>query len=646
MREFEDQNENLKKHQVKYWDYFFTDKFQEAEKEAKSIFDLASEQSSKDLSLELQAKILLKRGLFQQAYDLVQNIKSNSGIKLFLEFLISGDLADNIAKFGDDTDSLVYKAQAIIFSRIYWGPNHLAKQKAYIEPDILLEQVFNELIDKKDYDRAILTFAQSIELITKDQEFGKDILIPVALEQLENLLALSKKAKYDSTTAKVYLLKAKLLEDKQLAREIAKDAEILFGKEQNLNGLAEVYSFYAIEFNEDEYYDKALKLFIQVGNESAQGFIYEALASSHLVKGAIQDAFAAFEKAEAKIAGGGIFENLGLAIQKLSLHAVKGEYKKIEDDISEMFKPNIPKLFRAQAAQILANTLIQIQNDVEEGKKLISFACDSFKELKKYGQLLHAQNIYFQILLLDGDINELLALGEEIIQLASRLGKEEVKATKYVDIAFALVRIGAEEGDLNKEKLEQAQDYFKKAIAIYQHTGNLIGEADVYQAMGNMYANIAKLEDSFQAFGKAKKLYKSEGASLQAAITATLIGILMLDLVVLNEQTYPVGQENFAEALAYFEQEQLLDLQWKNTYYLASLNEKYALHSEEEKFIEKTKEYYLLMKHAVEKYETSTDIDSSKRSGLVGVSIDDAFEKARRFFESRGDNENAEKFKR
>ena len=95
---------------------------------------------------------------------------------------------------------------------------------------------------------------------------------------------------------KLYLLKSLITKD----REAAEDAEILFGKDKNKNGLAEVYLFYANEFNEEDYYSKAINLYSQVENNIALALINSILASQSLINGNLKDAELYLSKAREK----------------------------------------------------------------------------------------------------------------------------------------------------------------------------------------------------------------------------------------------------------------------------------------------------------------------------------------------------------
>ncbi len=627
-----------------FWDKFFQDNFREAYKIASQIKASAQIQSEYDQALELQAKVLLKQGDFLLAQKTIAESKKVSAFKLFLNFLLDANPKPLLEFKASNYEDKIYQAQCTLLSRIYWGNCYLESINLKLDPDELLEEVFSELIEKELYDRAILASVQSLELMLEDQIISHDIHLPVMREHIDNLVALSAKVKYNSTKAKLFLVKAKVFKD----REAAEDAEILFGKEQNLNGLAETYMVYAKDFEQEEYYEKALELFAKCENDLARGYIFESIASMSLMNGNIQDAKKAFKKAQRYLKSGGIFEKLGLQVQEISLMAISGKYQKVKESVHEIIKPHVPSFFIAQAYQILANTLIQIGEDIELARGYIEAACDIFKNLKRYNQLLYTQNVHFQILLLENDLEQIQTSGQEIIQLASRLGNEEIKASKYLDLAFVTIRISLEDGNLDDTKLVEVEDYFKKAIRLFQEQENFLGEADSYQAMGNMYTSIGKLEEALNSFLTAKKLYQAERVHLQAAVTDTLIGILMLNYVVLNQQTYPIAQRHFEQALVYFSKENLLDLAWKTTFYIADLNHRYyqiTKNSDESMLYKnKAKNYYLEMLLAIQDYQEDAP-DLRKQSNLVGVTIKDACQKAYEFFLSIGESDNASKFK-
>lgn len=623
-----------------YWDYFFKDHFNEALACAEKERFAAESEEDRNQAAELKARVLLKQGLFKKAYAEIEHIERYSSLKTFLYYLVHGDLTEVIDIFTDDLDSQIYKAQCVILDRIYCGKADAMASKLD-DPDLLLEKAFEELVASEDYDRAILSYAQAIELMYREQELAKDLIMPVVYEQLENLIALTGRAKYDSTKAKIYLLKAKLFKD----REALEDAQILFGKDNNQNGLAEVYIFLATDFKETEYFDKALVLFNNVANQCGLAYVYESLASTSLAQGDFQDACDYFDKAEPYVLEAGIFEELGLRMQQLSLHAVKGEFKILTEKTSKFILENqdTPKMFKAQAHQILSTSLLYTQNDLVKAKEHIMLACGFYEELKKFNQLLNAKNIYFQILSVFGELEEIKALGEEIIQLANRLGSPEDKASKYVDLAFAIVRLSAKDNQLTKDVLDQASDYFKKAIDIHHATGNLSGEADVYQSMGNMFANLAKFEESYKCLSKARDLYKSEKSFLQASVTSTLIGLLIGDAAILNDGTYQIAADNFQEALNYFKDQNLTDLVWKSQYYLADLNDRFNATKNEDRFFDRAKQYYLDM------LESATVFESSAQNNEISIgstTLTEAFQKAEAFFTKNEDPANAIKFKR
>jgi hypothetical protein len=640
MQQQENQNQN--QHLENFWQYFFKEKYSQAINELEKQNHLGVF-TDKNFYHELKSKIYLRQGEFQSAQSELEFCKRNSGFKLFTKFLLSGDPKELLLSESKDIDTRLYKSQTLILTKIYWGEDYLQAIGCTEDSDELLEQVFGELIDAGEVDKAILAGIQSLEMMLEDQLLSHDLNIPIIKEHLENLLELSNKAKYDSTKAKIFLVKARIFKD----LEAAKDAEILFGKDQNLCGLGEVYLSYAKDFNQNEYFPMALKAFQDSENQMACGFVHEALASNALINGDVVEANAQFDLAQEYLNRGGIFEYFGLEIQRISLIAIAGKYQKVKDSIQALIEKQPPPFFLAQAYQILSNTLIQVGDDFDLAKGYIEAACDIFYRLKRYNQLLYTRNVQFQILLLQNDLELINKVGQEVIQLATRLGNEEIKASKYLDLAFVTIRISLEEGNLTEDKINEAGEFFKKAITLFQEQDNLIGEADTYQAMGNMFTGIGKLEEALNAFLKAKKLYHSQKAFLQLAITDTLIGILMLNYVVLNDQTYTMASQHLEQALLYYSQQNLSDLIWKANYYVADLNHKlFVINKDKEKselYKNKARKHYLDMHMIIQEYESELQPNNMS---LFGLNIEDAYNKAYQFFLSIDEAEMAKKFTR
>jgi hypothetical protein len=165
-----------------------------------------------------------------------------------------------------------------------------------------------------------------------------------------------------------------------------------------------------------------------------------------------------------------------------------------------------------------------------------------------------------------------------------------------------------------------------------------------------MYTNLGKLEEALKSFLTAKKIYHNEKAYLQEAISDSLIGILLLNYVVLNEQTYSVASKHFEHALLYFSKENILDLNWKTNFYLAELNYKYYLMKKDAKDSEqlknKAKSYFLEMFCAVEDFEEEAPGLNSDFIPGSGITLEEAFRRAYQFFIGIGEDETAKRFTR
>lgn len=628
----------------KYWNYFYKDYFLEALEICDDLILAASDDSEVYDYREFRAKILLKQGKYVDAYELLKYSKSYSGFKVFLEFLIEGDLRPLLSRFKSDTSSKIYKAFSCLLSKVYWGVSYVQAIDAYEDPDKLLEEAFQELVNEGEIDLAILTFAKSVEISLQDAHLSKDLVSVVSLEQIDNLIKLAERASYDSTRAKLFLLKSLITKD----REAAEDAEILFGKDKNKNGLAEVYLFYANEFYEEDYFSKAINLYSQVENNIALALINSILASKSLINGNLKDAQLYLSKAKEKNNQTSVFDRLNVDIQELSLLSIQGKYDEVDNLAKKLLGVKVPKFFQAQAGQIFAGIKIKTGGDAEEIKMIINQSCEQFCHLKRFHHLLQAENIRFQELLLEGNLEDLTVKAQEIIKLASKLENYEEIASKYVDLAYGIINIHAKKHTLNEENFAEAIAYFEKAIDLFKEQENKLGEANIYQAMGDLFANICKFEDSLNSLIKAKKIYKSINANLQNAITETLIGILILNPAVLNDHTYPIAQDHLERSYEYFSNESILDITWKTLYYLADLNMKFYIYKnkKEKEYLDKTQDYFLKMKDAIAVHEASSiSYQTNDIYHITNISIEQAKQKAFDFFISLGDKDNAKLFK-
>lgn len=493
--------------------------------------------------------------------------------------------------------------------------------------------------------RAVLASIQSIEIVLEDQIFSKDLQLPIILEQLDNLILLADKSGSSSTKAKVFLLKAKLLKN----RELAQDAEILFGKDGNKFCLGEVYFTYAKDFGDYEYYEKAKKFFHEAGSEIAVGYVNESLASEHLQRGEIQEARQIFEQTKENLKSCGCFEKYGLIIQEISLQAISGKYQKVKEAVHDLIQGDTPAYFSAQAYQILANTVLQLGESTSLAQGYIQTSIDIFEELKRYPQLLNAKNFLFQTYMLEGKTDEAFKLCNKIIHLAAKLGNDDLKASKYMDLAYLLVSRNGDK-EFTEDLANDVRDNFKKAIDVFRDTDNFIGEADAYQSMANIYASIGRLEDALENFVSAKKLYKSERAFMQAAITDVLIGVLLLSYVLLNEHSYLLTMKHLDQALLYFAKENLSDLHWKTLYYISDLNHKYYFMVKDKPSAEiykhKAIKYYQDMYFVIDDLEHESSSLNFHNGDNFGVTIESAYDKAYQFFISIGEDETAKKFRK
>lgn len=630
-------NSNDEQIDSKFWQLFFKDDF-------KACLKLIQENEFLSSNPVYKAKVLLRLGNYLEAFDLLAE-SENCSLKDFLYFLLTANPLLILNADYQDDELRLYQAQTIYLTRLFLGSSYLKENNIDLDPDELVEKSFNNYIEAGNYTKAVLASIQSIEIVLEEQMFSKDLQLPIILEQLDNLVLLAEKSGSNSTKAKVLLIKAKLLKD----REIAQDAEILFGKDGNKFCLGEVYFIYAKDFGEDEFYEKAKEFFKEAGSDIAVGYVNEALASELLQRGEIQEAREIFEQTKENLKACGCFEKYGLIIQEISLQAISGKYQRVKESVHDLIQSDTPAYFSAQAYQILANTVLQLGESTSLAQGYIQTSIDIFEELKRYPQLLNAKNFLFQTYMLENKIEESIRLCNKIIHLAAKLGNDDLKAGKYMDLAYLLVRRNGDK-EFTEELAEEIRDNFKKAIEVFRETDNFTGEADAYQSMANIYASIGRLEDALENFVSAKKLYKSEKAFMQAAITDVLIGVLLLSYVVLNEHSYMLTMKHLDQALLYFAKENLSDLHWKTLYYISDLNHKYYFMVKDKPnadiYKHKAIKYYQDMYFVIEDLEHDAPNLALGGGDNFGVTIESAYDKAYQFFISIGEDETAKKFRK
>lgn len=630
-------NSNNEQIEKRFWQFFFKDDFH-------SCLKLIDQNSFFKDRPHFKAKVFLRLGKYLDAYELIDEYKESS-LKDFLYFLVTADPLPLLKANYHDDEMVLYQAQTLYLTRLFLGQSYLDENKIEIDPDELIQSAFEKYIAEANLIKAVLASIQSIEIGLEEKVFSKDIQLPIILEQLDNLLELAKETKSHSTKAKVLLIKAKLLKN----RELAQDAEILFGQDDNKFGLGEVYFSYARDFGDDEFFTKAKDSFELTGAKAAVGYVCEAMASEKLQHGEIQKAREMFELSKEYLRSCGSFEKYGLIIQEISLLAITGKYQKVKEAVHDLIQGDTPAYFAAQAYQILANTIVQLGESHSLAQGYIQTSIDIFEDLKRYPNLLNALNFLFQTYMLESRIDDAIKLCNKIIHLAAKLGEDDLKANKYMDLAYLLVRKHADK-EFSPELADEIKDHFKKAIDVFKQTDNFLGEAEAYQSMANIYASVGRLEDALENFMTAKKLFKNEKAFLQAAITDVLIGVLLLSYVVLNENSYLLTMKHLDQALLYFAKENLLDLHWKTLYYIADLNHKYYFmikdNANSEIYKNKASKYYQDMYFVVDDLEHDSSSMNILSAEHFGITMTSAFDKAYQFFLSIGEDDIAKKFRK
>jgi hypothetical protein len=114
----------------------------------------------------------------------------------------------------------------------------------------------------------------------------------------------------------------------------------------------------------------------------------------------------------------------------------------------------------------------------------------------------------------------------------------------------------------------------------------------------------------------------------------------------LSENTYDIAYKHLEEAFMYYQREGFHDLCWKNAFYIADLNEKFYIATDEERFKSKAKHYYVEMLQAIRDFETHSETTSIDLVTGGGINTDEALSKGAGFFFSIKEDEIAKQFRR
>jgi hypothetical protein len=634
-----------------FWQHFYLDQF-EAGLNIAHILASSYPTNSTDLiqNHELVAIMLIKLGDTKQAFDLLSEHAKDSALYIFTAFLISGEIDITLLnKFKNDPWSKIYKAYLIAIARVYWGASYV---QDFEDPDELILEGFTEItkIDEIYRDYALLVMSKMIEIYMQHDNLSLDLYTIAATQQIDNLINLAKQNSNASTKGKLYLLKAMLTNNE----EFLEDASIAFGTDKNFNGLAEVYLMKAFRFNHDIDFDQAINLFSQNNNKLALGLIYTILSTNSLVKGEFEDAKMYLNKAKSKQSNSSIFDLYTMQIQQLTVYSLAKDDVNTRNLAENLIQESIPHFFKAQAKQIYAGHLIKSQQtDDEDILEMLAEAAYHFEDLGQYFHLLQTLNIKFQFLLKELDLKDLAnfrLLKEEVnhyVKIANKIKADDLKADKYLDFAYTISRAyNSSETPHAELSLQDAVSYYEQAKEIYASAGNLEAEAHACELMGNIYIDFFDYKSAVTALNQAVELYKDLGREHdQAAIKATL-GYLLTRPGLAKKLSYPRAIDHLTQALEYFMKENVFNMVWRIQYVFAVLH-KTALDYDPKAHDEMTliiKTHYLQMLEILKISLSKNCEDKYFPCFLFNISIDQAVEEARKFFEYFEGQDYSDKF--
>ncbi|KAL9989032.1 hypothetical protein ACROYT_G003540 [Oculina patagonica] len=252
------------------------------------------------------------------------------------------------------------------------------------------------------------------------------------------------------------------------------------------------------------YYEKALEISKEIGNEIEQAASYNNLGVlSHNCLGKLDDALVLHEKAleirkrlRYRKAEGMSYNNIG------GVFEARGEYQKalkyyekslaVSKEIKDRRLEGINLYFIGKVYGILG----QYKKAIEHQERALEIKSEIGE--KKAGVLTDLGCLYMAL----GDYERAIAYNKQAIKLCDEIGDLDCKATCYNNMSQIYISLGEH---------AKAIEHLKKSICICKAIGIKMGLAKQYCNIGMAYAAIGLIQESLGYFKNGLKLSKETG---------------------------------------------------------------------------------------------------------------------------------------
>jgi class 3 adenylate cyclase/tetratricopeptide (TPR) repeat protein len=169
----------------------------------------------------------------------------------------------------------------------------------------------------------------------------------------------------------------------------------------------------------------------------------------------------------------------------------------------------------ARALTALAHVALQREGDVSRAEQL---AQKAFEVSPDDDSRIDALGILESGAWWRGDLREAEAYAEEELEIARRLGREDLESDAMLDLAG--IYVARREG-------ERAEPVIASALELAEKSGSLTAKARAFTESGELHAFRGRHEEALAEFGRARELFAEVGAASNLARSIMRIGRLL-----------------------------------------------------------------------------------------------------------------------